>query len=136
MKIPFSCYDNWAQLPMKICLGAGVTLVGSALYSSANEISATGRDSGGYNIYFTIGLICLGLFVVFKIINWRIAINEQDDELFNVVNDLYTKLVSDGLSPNVAKNSIKSYFADKYKNGEIDPNVCARLFKLIDNRLE
>ena len=112
---------------MKICLGAGVTLVGSALYSSANEISATGRDSGGYNIYFTIGLICLGLFVVFKIINWRIAINEQDDELFNVVNDLYTKL---------AKNSIKSYFADKYKNGEIDPNVCARLFKLIDNRLE
>ena len=126
----FTYYDNWAKTPMKIFLYLGIFLTGSALFSSAKVLSSTGgRVDTEYLLpYFIGGIICLGLFFVFKVINKK----ENDKILYEAIDDWYKSLVDNGMPIDVAKEHIQKDLAGKYMLGKMDPSLYGVLTKYVE----
>ncbi len=79
IKIPFKAYDNWAALPMPICLGLGFTLAGSGAVRWSQYEKYGLESDRGTKLMIIFGVILLILFVIFKILNWYIYEQEQEE---------------------------------------------------------
>lgn len=125
IRIKVKYYENGFAIPLLICLPLGSFLLAVGIHTESTACCI-------------IGLIILALFLVFKIANWGLAKSEQNnavDEVNAKIKKAYNDMLSDGISPDLAKLLLKKPIVEKYKSGEMDAGVSAKLLKYIDNQL-
>ena len=124
-KIPisYSAYDNWAKVPMGICLSIGISASISGLFDSDLLI---------------LGLIFIGLFFVFKLVNKNIAQKENEhfaEGLFELDKSQVQMIIDDETISDEEKINRLVVLA---KNGNIIAlNILEKLLKEVeDNKNE